>query len=78
MYQALCYKIQISALRIILTIPLPNPLRKCTPVPLGHHPLLASWIHKIHRFRTAPSSMNPLKTLEVRIYLEKAPVNQWR
>lgn len=76
--QALCYKIQISAVRIILTIPLPNSLSKCTPVPLRHHLLLASWIHKTHRFRIAPSCMNPLKMLEVRIYMEKAPVTQWR
>lgn len=70
-----CYEIQISAVRITLTLPLPNSLRKCTPVLLGHHSFLASWIHKIHCFITAPSSMNPLKMLEVRIYLEKAPVN---
>lgn len=77
-HQALCYEIQISAVRIILTIPLPNSLSKCTPVPLGHQLLLASWIHKTYHFRTAPSCMNPLKTLKVRIYLEKAPVTQWR
>lgn len=77
-HQALCYKIQISAVRIILTIPLPNSLSKCTPVPLRHHLLLASLIHKTHRFRIAPSCTNSLKMLEVRIYLEKAPVTQWR
>lgn len=58
-----CYKIQVSAVRIILTIPLPNSLRKCTPVVLGHDLFLASWILKIHPFRTASSSMNPLKIL---------------
>lgn len=39
---------------------------------------LSSRIHKIHRFITAPSSTNPFKMLEFRVYLEKALMNKWR
>lgn len=74
------YTTQISAVRFTLTLLLLNSLRKWSPVPLDHNFffLFRSWIHKIHFFRTAPSSLNPLQMLGARIDLEKAPVSQWR